>query len=102
LVYGYRYEYKKIYQRPENTYSNNWSIKAFVRFSDTVGISIHDFEQFESGYASGNHRYMTGEASFKKLKEWSQKGASIILAPQASFSTQASDKPTYSKEAVAA
>jgi homoserine dehydrogenase len=95
LVYNYRYEYKKLYQLPLNSFSSDWSIQAFVRFDAEAAITIGDFDRFQSGYASGNQRYMTGEVSFKKLKEWSTQGTCIILAPEATFITS-----TLAKRAV--
>ena len=85
LAFNYKYEYKKLYQLPINAFSNNWSIQAYVRFGPEIPISTTDFEQFKSGYASGNQRYLVGEASFIKLKEWGEQDACIILSSQAKF-----------------
>jgi len=88
LVYNYRYEYKKLYQVPVNTFSNNWALEVFIRFPEQESISITDFQQFKSGYAGNGQHYRVGEASFEKLKEWSaKKNVSIILGPDATFTS---------------
>lgn len=92
LVYNYRYEYKKLYQLPLNSFSSDWSIPAFVRFGAETAISIRDFERFQTGYASGNQRYMTGEVSFEKLQEWSRQDTCIILAPEVTFISSSLEK----------
>lgn len=87
LTYNYRYEYKKVHQLPKNTFSDDWTIEAFVRFPQEVRVSIGDFEKFQAGYAASGQHYMLGEADFTKLKEWSQNDAiGIILAPGTTFS----------------
>jgi len=86
LSYNYRYEYKKLHQSPQNNFSDDWSIDAFVRFQQGEVVSIHDFQHFKSGYAANDQHYRTGQATFSKLKEWSEsENIGIILAPQASF-----------------
>jgi homoserine dehydrogenase len=86
LSYNYRYEYKKIHQSPLNCFSNDWCIDAFVRFQKSEAVSIQDFQNFKSGYAANDQHYRTGEVSFNKLKEWTDReNISIILAPQATF-----------------
>jgi homoserine dehydrogenase len=86
LVYNYRYEYKKLYQVPVNTFSNDWSLDVFVRFHQSEDISIHDFKNFKSGYAAHGQHYRTGVVTFDKLKEWALNDhIGIVLAPQANF-----------------
>lgn len=86
LTYGYRYEYKKIYQLPVNTFSDDWTVEVFVRFPHGVSVSIADFENFKSGYAANGQNYMVGTVHYSKLKEWAQnEKIGIILSPNASF-----------------
>jgi homoserine dehydrogenase len=86
LAYDYRYEYKKIYQQPVNSFSNDWLLDVFVRFQQSDEVSINDFRNFKSGYAANGHHYRTGVVSFDKIKEWSEnENIGIILAPQANF-----------------
>jgi homoserine dehydrogenase len=95
LAYDYRYEYKKIHQLPVNTFSDDWSLEVFVRFPHGESVSIGDFENFKSGYASHGQHYMVGEVGFTKLKEWAaHENIGVILAPGASFVSETSTKKT--------
>ncbi len=89
LTYDYQYEYKKLHQSGNLQFSNHLVVEAFVSFEKGVNISISDFEQFESGYASHGKQYMVGKVSLLKLYEWSlMEGVGIILAPGATFTPQ--------------
>jgi homoserine dehydrogenase len=89
LTYDYQYEYKKLHQSSNLQFSNHLVVEAFVSFEKGVNISIGDFEQFESGYASHGKQYMVGKVSLLKLYEWSSlEGVGIILAPGATFTPQ--------------
>ena len=89
LTYDYQYEYKKLYQSGNLQFSNHLVVEAFVSFEKGVNISISDFEQFESGYASHGKQYMVGKVNLLKLHEWSLlDGVGIILAPGATFTPQ--------------
>ena len=89
LTYDYRYEYKKLHQIHDLKFSNSLTVEAFVSFDHGTNISIGDFEQFESGYASHGKQYMVGKVRLEKLGEWSKlEGVGIILAPNASLVPQ--------------
>lgn len=89
LTYDYRYEYKKLHQLHDLKFSNRLIVEAFVSFDLGTQISISDFDQFESGYASHGKQYMVGKVSLEKLYAWSQlDGVGIILAPNASLVPQ--------------
>jgi homoserine dehydrogenase len=89
LTYDYRYEYKKLHQIHDLKFSNRLTVEAFVSFDQGTKISISDFEQFESGYASHGRHYMVGKVSLEKLSEWSRlDGVGIILAPNATLVPQ--------------
>jgi homoserine dehydrogenase len=86
LTYDYQYEYKKLHQFSNLQFSNDLLVQAFVSFDKDINISIRDFDQFESGYASHGKQYMVGKISLAKLQEWSLlDGVGIILAPGATF-----------------
>jgi homoserine dehydrogenase len=86
LTYDYQYEYKKLHQASNLQFSNDLIVEAFISFDKSANISISDFEQFESGYASNGKQYMVGKVSLAKLQEWSAaEGIGIILAPGATF-----------------
>ena len=89
LTYDYRYEYKKLHQIHDLKFSNRLTVEAFVSFDHGTDITISDFEQFESGYASHGRHYMVGKVGLEKLSEWSQlEGVGIILAPNATLAPQ--------------
>ena len=86
LTYDYQYEYKKLHQASNLQFSNDLIVEAFISFDKSANISISDFEQFESGYASNGKQYMVGKVSLAKLQEWSVvEGIGMILAPGATF-----------------
>jgi len=86
LTYDYRYEYKKLHQLTNLKFSNQLLVEVFVSFEKGVDISINDFDQFDSGYASHGKQYMVGKVSLDKLLKWSSMdGVGIILAPGATF-----------------
>lgn len=95
LSYDYRYEYKKLNQAKGIEFSNEVSLDVFVRFKSGIAISIHDFENFHSGYASNGQHYMRGTVRLTKLKEWTNlENVGIVLAPSSKFT------PLKQKEAV--
>lgn len=90
LTYGYRYEYKKLYQQTSLAFSNETSIEAFVRFPHGTAISIQDFEEFQSGYAASGQHYMLGTVKLTKLAQWAAwEKVGIILSPEARFTAKA-------------
>src|SRR5690606_21452283 len=86
LTYDYAYEYKKLHQGSQFTFSNDLLVEAFVSFDKTAPITIGDFENFKSGYAANGKQYMVGQVKLERLLEWHENyGAGIILAPESSF-----------------
>lgn len=86
LTYDYAYEYKKLHQGSQFTFSNELLVEAFVSFDHRAPISISDFEQFKSGYAANGKQYMVGQVQLSKLLQWHDNfGAGVILAPDSSF-----------------
>lgn len=86
LQYGYRYEYKKHTQQQATTFSNDASIEVFIRFGHEEKVSIGDFEEFQSGYASGGEHYMLGRASLAQIRKWSEnRNIGIIVSPTPDF-----------------
>jgi homoserine dehydrogenase len=84
LNYDYAYEYKKHQQDTDLEFSNDLSVEAYISFEQDGKVSIGDFEQFESGYASGGKQYMFGRITLEKLHAFSKiEGIGIILSPKA-------------------
>jgi homoserine dehydrogenase len=84
LSYGYAYEYKKHQQDTDLVFSNDLSVEAYVSFDQDDQVTISDFAEFKSGYATRGKQYMVGRISLQKLLSLSkQDGIGIILAPKA-------------------
>jgi homoserine dehydrogenase len=81
LNYDYAYEYKKHLQDTDLEFSNDLSVEAYISFDHDSKVSINDFVEFESGYASGGKQYMLGKVSLTKLDALSKiEGVGIILS----------------------
>ncbi len=81
LSYNYKYEYKKQYQVPDFKFTNEFSIKAYVRYSSDV-IDFNLFDDIVEEYRSLGTQYIVGNIkidSLKKLKESGGEDLSIIL-----------------------
>lgn len=86
LTYDYGYEYKKLQQTHDLTFSNDLVAEAYISFDEGTSIAISDFEEFQSGYAANGKHYMVGKVRLEKLKNWSHlEGVGIILSPNAVF-----------------
>lgn len=97
LTYDYAYEYKKLQQEHGLQFSNDLVIAAYVRFDDSISISIDEFEEFRSGYAAHGKQYMIGTVSLEKLYQWSKtEGMGIILAGEA-LNTHKAEKVSVSR-----
>lgn len=98
LTYDYAYEYKKIQQEHGLEFSNNLTIDAFVSFDEKASLSMDEFEEFKSGYASHGKQYMIGKVSLEKLYHWSKiEGIGIILAPGAAVNSKTQDAKAVSR-----
>jgi len=98
LTYDYTYEYKKLQQEHGLEFSNDLVIDAFVSFDDKIALSIDEFEEFQSGYASHGKQYMIGKVSLEKLHHWSKiEGIGIILAPGAAVNSKSQDTKDVSR-----
>lgn len=82
LTYDYMYEYKRHHREHDIQFSNDLAVEAYVSFTKGVNISINDFEEFKSGYASNGREYMVGKVKLEKLRTWyGYEGVGIVLAP---------------------
>jgi homoserine dehydrogenase len=89
LTYDYSYEYKKLQQEHGLEFSNDLVTDAYVSFDDESSISMDDFEEIHSGYASQGRQYIVGRVSLEKLNHWSKiEGIRVILAPTAKANVQ--------------
>lgn len=93
LTYDYSYEYKKLQQEHGLEFSNDLITEAYVSFDDSNSISMDDFEEIQSGYASQGKQYIVGRVSLEKLRHWSNvDGIRIILTPATTLNIKQTDK----------
>ena len=98
LTYDYAYEYKKLQQEHGLEFSNDLVTEAFISFDDSIDISMDEFEEFHSGYASHGKQYMVGTVSLEKLHRWSKiDGIGIILAPKAILDSREATKTNLAR-----
>lgn len=84
LTYDYRYEYKKLHQENQLSFSNEATVEVVVSFTGPVLVSIADFEKFKGGFQGNGQQNMRGFVKLEKIREWSQQeGINVILAPGA-------------------
>ena len=86
LRYNYKYEYKKIFNQPGITLSNDFYLKVFVSVDDIEKISAADFEWIEEWHNEFNYSWLVGVIHAEKLfyyDWWKQPGISLLLYPDA-------------------
>jgi homoserine dehydrogenase len=82
LAYDYRYEYKKLHQDNQLTFSNDATVEAIVSFSGDARVHISDFAKFKGGFQGDGQQNFQGIVSLEKIREWSlQDDINVILAP---------------------
>lgn len=93
LTYDYSYEYKKLQQEHGLEFSNDLITEAYVSFDDSNSITMDEFEEIQSGYASQGKQYIVGRVSLEKLRHWSNvDGIRIILTPATTLNIKQTDK----------
>jgi homoserine dehydrogenase len=85
LRYGYKYEYKKLYEHKPNELSNDFYLKTYVSFDDWSFIPKDKFEWIEEWHAESERKYLIGVVHVKELLQnnwWKENNTSLILAPE--------------------
>jgi homoserine dehydrogenase len=85
LRYGYKYEYKKLYEHKPNELSNDFYLKTYVSFDDWNFIPKDKFEWIEEWHAESERKYLIGVVHVKELLQnnwWKENNTSLILAPE--------------------
>ena len=67
LSYGYRYEYKKLKQNPDITFTNNITLKIYLRFNNRDELSSFNFRSIDEQYAGGDYHYVVGTIALNEL-----------------------------------
>lgn len=83
LRYDYHYEYKKLYQQP-NELTDDFYLHVYVSFEDLQYIPKEKFEQIEEWHSQEKRKYLVGILPFSELKNshwWKENNTSLILAP---------------------
>lgn len=81
LSYNYKYEYKKRYQVPDFKFSNDFSVKVYIRYnSDSIDFNL--FDEIIEEYRSFDTKFVVGNIKIDSLKHINKSEAdnlSIIL-----------------------
>ena len=65
--YNYRYEYKKMKLKNGLRFSNESSVRIYLRYNDEVLLKHLDFETIEEKHESRTFRYVIGQISLSRL-----------------------------------
>src|SRR5688572_10957022 len=77
LRYGYKYEYKKLYQHQPHELSNDLFLRAYISFENINLIPKEQFEWIEEWHAQEDRKYLAGVISLAELKQnswWKENG----------------------------
>ncbi len=69
LLYNYRYEYKKIKQQNQPSFTNDVQLKVYLRFKTPDQVDLTAFYNISEKYESPECRYVVGTINLQKLKE---------------------------------
>ncbi|MGE0566713.1 MAG: homoserine dehydrogenase [Bacteroidia bacterium] len=67
LSYGYKYEYKKHTQNSEIEFTNDISIKVYLRYNSDEDVKKIKFNSIQEQYTGGNYHYIVGEIELNNL-----------------------------------
>lgn len=85
LRYGYKYEYKKLYDNTPLELTNDFYLKVYVSFDDLKLIPKEEFEWIEEWHGGPERSYLVGVLHFEKLAKttwWKENGISLIVMPE--------------------
>lgn len=60
LSYGYKYEYKKQKQNPDITFTNDVTLKVYLRYHNDEDLKQLKFESIAEQYTGGEYHYVVG------------------------------------------
>lgn len=102
LSYGYKYEYKKYRQNEHLTFTNQASIKVYVRFRHSEEIKDLKFKEIEQSYSSPGYQYIIGRILLEELlvkrDSLHQKGIFLALSEGGSESIVLQQDLSVTKE----
>lgn len=82
LTYDYRYEYKKLHQQLNHTYSMEKLLEVYVSYNGASMVNINDFTSISVRHESPDFNYVIGEISLATLAKaaWiTDPSVSVIL-----------------------
>jgi homoserine dehydrogenase len=66
-MHGYRYEYKKRKYFDTPKFTNDVSLKIYLRYKDIIDFEHFDFESIDEKYTSRGYNYVMGNINLKNL-----------------------------------
>ncbi len=66
-MHGYRYEYKKQKYFDNPTFTNDVSLKIYLRYKDLIDFGHFDFDSIDEKYSGRDYNYVTGSINLKNL-----------------------------------
>lgn len=84
LRYGYRYEYKKLYQHEPAQQADDFHLRVYVSFTDLKHIPKEAFNTIEEWHAGNERSYLIGTIPYRELLHknwWKTNKTSLILMP---------------------
>lgn len=68
-MHGYKYEYKKQKYFENPTFTNDVSIKIYLRYKDLIDFGHFDFDYIDEKYSGRDYNYVTGSINLKNLQK---------------------------------
>ncbi len=84
LRYGYKYEYKKLYQHTPAQLADDFHLRVYVSFTDLKYIPKEDFNTIEEWHSGNERSYLIGTIPYTALLNkqwWKSNKTSLILMP---------------------
>lgn len=92
LTYDYRYEYKKVGQENNPSFTNEATVEVIVSFSGSP-VSKQDFVQVSGGYRNGDKEFLRGEVKLDQIANWAtDETVSVLLVEGAEIKTAVKKK----------
>jgi len=84
LRYGYKYEYKKLYQHTPAQLADDFHLRVYISFTDLKFIPKEDFNTIEEWHSGNERSYLIGTIPYSSLLHknwWKTNKTSLILMP---------------------
>lgn len=84
LRYGYKYEYKKLYQHTPAQLADDFHLRVYISFTDLKYIPKEEFNTIEEWHSGNERSYLIGTIPYLSLLNknwWKTNKTSLILMP---------------------